>query len=152
MKTIETPAGTHTIIKQEGSYTLLAKYYQDGTFHEYVVCSDYNEEKGTWWHGHYFWHDLDGALEYFKMKTKPNYIRKERLEELATIALHALVEEGEYKYYDDDLALTESELEYFGIETEDNNNYEFMIGEMSYVFNEDESEIEMKFRDLGILL
>lgn len=122
MKTIETPAGTHTIIKQEGSYTLLAKYYQDGTFHEYVVCSDYNEEKGTWWHGHYFWHDLDGALEYFKMETDSNYISRARLEELATIGLNAMKEYDIYEWYESDLDLNEFEIEYFGIADEEGDD------------------------------
>lgn len=153
MKTIKTENGIHTIIKQEGRYTLLAKHYKDGTFHEYVVCSDYREN-GSWEHGSYFWHDLGGAIDDFRDKTDPNYISRKRLRELAKKSLHALVNEDVYAYYKNDLMLDENEIEYFGIEIEkkDNNYYESMVEEISYIFNEDEEKIDDIFRELGILL
>ena len=115
MKTIQTANGLQTIIKQEGNYTLLAKHYDNGEFHEYVVAFG-SKENGSWGHGHYFWHDLDGALDYFRSQTNPNYIGRRRLEEIATIALHGLVDEGVYENYEDDLQLEENEIDFFGIQ------------------------------------
>lgn len=116
MKTIQTEkGGLQTIIKQKGDYTLLAKHYDNGEFHEYVVAFGY-EENGSWWRGHYFWHDLDGALDYFRSQTESNYINRHRLKEIATIALHGLVDEGVYEDYQDDLSLEENEINFFEIE------------------------------------
>lgn len=115
MKTIQTEkGGLQTIIKQEENYTLLAKYYDNGEFHEYVVAYGYSEN-GTWLQGHYFWHDLDGALDYFRSQTNRNYIGRNRLEEIATIALHGLVDGDVYELFEDDLSLEENEIDFFGI-------------------------------------
>ena len=116
MKTIQTEkGGLQTIIMQKGDYTLLAKHYDNGEFHEFVVAFGYREN-GTWGHGHYFWTDLAGALDYFRSQTNPNYINRRRLEEIATIALHGLVDEGVYDDYKDDLYLEENEINFFEIE------------------------------------
>ncbi len=123
MKTIQTENGLQTIIMQKGDYTLLAKYYhKTGEFHEYVVACGYREN-GSWWHGSYFGNDIMDAIYNFKMKTEQNYIPRERLEELATIAIHALVDEDIYEYYESDLALEENEIEYFGIEINNNPSH-----------------------------
>ena len=117
MKTIQTENGKQTIIMQKGDYTLLATYYRaTGEFREYVVAWLYNQ-KGCWGQGHYFWHDLAGAIDYFKSQTEQNYISRRRLEEIATVALHGLVDEEVYDVYEDDLYLEPNEIEYFGIET-----------------------------------
>ena len=118
MKHVETENGIQTILKQKGEWTLLAKHYRDGSFHEYVVCNDYREN-GSWWHGNYFGDDLLGATECFEFKTNPKYIPRRRLEEIATIALDGLVDNDIYEDYKDDLDLESYEIEFFEIEKEE---------------------------------
>lgn len=121
MQLHQTPAGLQLVMQQAGEYTLLAKYKRDGSFHEYVVCCQYNPETGTWWHGHYFWHDLKGASEFLRIQTDSNYISKARLEEIATKALHALEENELLEDYKYDLDLDKTEMEFFGISEDEEN-------------------------------
>ena len=130
MKTIQTENGLQTIIMQEGDYTLLATYYKgSGEFREYVVAWLYHP-KGCWGQGHYFWHDLAGAIDYFKSQTDRNYIPRRRLEELATISIHALVDKEIYEDYKDDLYLEPNEIEYFGLEIEEDEDCDVYDGEL----------------------
>ena len=124
MKTIQTENGKQTIIMQKGDYTLLATYYRaTGEFHEYVAAWLY-KPNGSWGQGHYC-DSLESAINCFRKKTDPNYIPRERLEELATKALHGLVDENVYDIYESDLALESNEIEYFGIEIKKEDDYEF---------------------------
>lgn len=134
MKTIQTENGTHTIIDQKGCYTLLAKYKKDGSFSEYVVCKYYDEESGTWSNGHYFWNKLEAALEYIRIQTDPNYISRARLEEIATIGLHAMLDDDIYGIYESDLDLEPNELEFFGIKKEEIIDDDFLIEDEIYAY------------------
>ena len=52
------------IMMKQGDYTLIAKYKKNGTFHEYVICRYYDENKGVGSYGHYFLHNLAKAIEF----------------------------------------------------------------------------------------
>lgn len=143
MKFNNTPVGNHLIMQQGGDYTMIAKYNQDGSFHEYVVCCQYNAKTGTWWHGHYFWHDLKGASEFLRIQTDSNYIARNRAIEIATIALHALEENELLEDYKYDLDLDKIEMEFFGIsEDEEDEDYEKWYAEKmeEEIFPEDDED------------
>lgn len=123
MKFNQTPAGNHLIMQSYGDYTLIAKYRDNGTFHEYVVCNGYNAETGTWWHGHYFHHDLNGATEFLKCQDE-EYVSRLRLEEIATKVLHICKDDDGLMYeIDQEVDFRPSELEYFGLIEEDDDDY-----------------------------
>lgn len=129
MKTIQTENGLQTIIMQKGDYTLLATYYRKtGEFHEYVVAWLYRPN-GSWGQGHYCG-DLESAIDCFQRKTNPNYISRNRLEELATQALHGLVDEDVFDMYADDLQLEPNEIEFFGLEIDTNNDNDFEFADI----------------------
>lgn len=121
MQLHQTLAGLQLVMQQAGEYTLLAKYKRDGSFHEYVVCCQYNPETGTWWHGHYFWHDLAKASEYLKIQTDNNYVARNRAIEIATTTLHALKENELLEEYHYDLDLDTTETKFFGLCKEEEN-------------------------------
>lgn len=138
MKTFQTENGIQTIIKQKGEYTLLAKHYKDGSFHEYVVCLDYHEN-GSWWHGNYFGDDLLMAIDCFETRTNPNHISRRRLEEIATITLDGLVDNDIYEDYEGDLDLNSNEIVFFGVEKEEIVDDDWLIEDEIYA---DEMEYE----------
>ena len=60
-------------------------------------------------------------VEVFRYKTEDNYIPRWRLEELATQFKDGLIEDGEYEameYFNEVCEMTDEEKEFFGIETE----------------------------------
>lgn len=100
---------------------------------QYCVCWNYNpsgKENQQYDNGKYFcyWEDkgqkpycLANALEAFRYRTEENYITRSRLEELASIFKDGLIEDDEeyaMEYFTYDCEMTDYELEFFGIETE----------------------------------
>ena len=64
---------------------------------------------------------LQDMIELFRMRTETDYIPRCRLEELATQFKDGLIEDDEEQaliYFDEVCEMTESEKEFFGIETE----------------------------------
>ncbi len=108
-------------------YTLLDLGYQ------YVVVYKYDEnqpEGSQWASGTYFsyWNDelnkskmLLSAIDYLITKVDDNHISLPRFEEISTMALHGLIEDDKdsaMEFFENEIELTENEREYFGIETE----------------------------------
>lgn len=64
---------------------------------------------------------LAKAIDFFRVKVEEEYISRSRLEEIATDALYGLIEddkESATEFFDTEIELTDYEREYFGIETE----------------------------------
>lgn len=78
----------------------------------------------------YFRADIEGlqkAVDIFRYKTEENYIPRARLEELATLFKDGLIEDGEedaLEYFDETCEMSDIEKEYFGIESEDEEDEE----------------------------
>ena len=118
----------YTILLRNGRYALIEKE------NEYVVACGFDEtlpEGSQWTQGYYYTHwnasgvvkqrMLSAALEYFRILTETDYIPRCRLEELATQFKDGLIEDGEaeaMEYFDEVCEMTENEKEFFGIETE----------------------------------
>ena len=119
----------YEVILEKGEYALILR---GSRMEEYAVVSGLNKETGEWgWtccyynFGNYTQIDkaqaLFLALDYFRMRTETDYIPRCRLEELATQFKDGLIEDGEesaMEYFDEVCEMTESEKEFFGIETE----------------------------------
>ena len=118
----------YNIILRNGRYALLEMETQ------YVVACGFDEtqsEGSQWTQGYYYTHwntseivkqrMLSAALEYYRSLTENNYIPRCRLEELATQFKDGLIEDDEksaMEYFDEVCEMTESEKEFFGIESE----------------------------------
>ena len=118
----------YNIILRNGRYALLEMETQ------YVVACGFDEtqsEGSQWTQGYYYTHwntseivkqrMLSAALEYYRTITETDYIPRCRLEELATQFKDGLIEDDEEQaliYFDEVCEMTESEKEFFGIETE----------------------------------
>ena len=118
----------YNIILRNGRYALLEMKNQ------YVVACGFDEtqEEGSQWaQGYYYTHwnsseivkqrMLSAALEYYRSLTETDYIPRCRLEELATQFKDGLIEDDEesaMEYFNEVCEMTESEKEFFGIETE----------------------------------
>lgn len=111
------------IILRNGRYALLDKG------HEYVVACGFNEEIMEWAQGYYYthWNEsenkkmfcLQAAIDYFRRKIDEDYIPRNRLEELATKFKDGLIECDEdfaMEFFEDECDLSESEMEWFGLE------------------------------------
>ena len=118
----------YNIILRNGRYALLEMETQ------YVVACGFDEtqpEGSQWTQGYYYSHwstseivkqrMLSAALEYFRTLTETDYIPRCRLEELATQFKDGLIEDDEdsvMEYFDEVCEMTDEEKEFFGIETE----------------------------------
>ena len=118
----------YNIILRNGRYALL------GMETQYVVACGFDEtqsEGSQWTQGYYYTHwntseivkqrMLSAALEYYRSLTETDYITRCRLEELATQFKDGLIEddkESAMEYFDEVCEMTENEKEFFGIETE----------------------------------
>ena len=118
----------YTVLLRNGRYALLEMKNQ------YVVACGFDEtqaEGSQWDYGAYYSHwnrsvedkqkALYNALDFFRLKTETDYIPRFRLEELATQFKDGLIEDDEesaMEYFDSVCEMTESEKEFFGIETE----------------------------------
>lgn len=116
MRTITSEEGkTQLIMQKQGDFTLIAKYKKNGTFHEFVVCRSYDENKGVWSSGHYFGHNLAKAIEFLETYAQEYSVTKDRMCEIATHSLHLLKENELLEDLQDDVKLNSSELEFFGL-------------------------------------
>ena len=118
----------YNIILRNGRYALLEMDTQ------YVVACGFDEtlpEGSQWSQGYYYSHwntseivkqrMLSAALECYRNLTEADYITRCRLEELATQFKDGLIEDDEEQaliYFNEVCEMTESEKEFFGIETE----------------------------------
>lgn len=119
----------YNIILRNGRYALLEMETQ------YVVACGFDEtqpENQQWTQGCYYTHwntseavvkqrMLSAALDCYRILTENNYIPRCRLEELATQFKDGLIEDDEEQaliYFDEVCEMSESEKEFFGIETE----------------------------------
>ena len=119
----------YEIILENGEYALILR---GSRMEEYAVVNGLNKETGEWdWTCCYYnfgdYTQIDKAqalflaLDYFRMRTETDYITRCRLEELATQFKDGLIEDDEestMEYFDEVCEMTESEKEFFGIETE----------------------------------
>ena len=119
----------YEVILEKGEYALILR---GSRMEEYAVVNGLNKEAGEWaWtccyynFGNYTQIDkaqaLFLALDYFRMRTETDYIPRCRLEELATQFKDGLIEddkESAMEYFDEICEMSESEKEFFGIETE----------------------------------
>ena len=118
----------YTILLRNGRYALLEMETQ------YVVACGFDEtqsEGSQWSQGYYYTHwntseivkqrMLSAALECYRTLTETDYIPRCRLEELATQFKDGLLENDEesaMEYFDSECEMSENEKEFFGIETE----------------------------------
>ena len=73
------------------------------------------------------------------MENKPN-ISWDRLSEIATQALHGLIEDdydSAMEYFRDTLDLTDEEREYFGVPTESEEEHEFTCSDCPYHYTDE---------------
>ena len=119
----------YEVICEKGDYALILR---GSRMEEYAVVNGLNKERGDWgWTCCYYnfseFAPIDKAealflaLDYFRMRTETDYIPRCRLEELATKFKDGLIEddkESAIEYFDEVCEMTESEKEFFGIETE----------------------------------
>lgn len=112
------------VILTKGQYTLLENNK------EYIVAYDYNEDTQSWAHGAYFSHwgenerkikCLADALDYIRYKTDELFITKARMTEIATIAIHAIVEETDFETFIEDAEMEVEEAVHFGVFEEYND-------------------------------
>lgn len=104
---------------------------------QYCVCRNYNPEEKEdqqYYNGSYFcyWGDkelkiylLATALEVFRCKAEKDYISRYRLEELASSFVQGLIEDDEesaMEYFTEECEMEDYEMEFFGIETESEEN------------------------------
>lgn len=107
------------VILTKGQYTLLENDK------EYIVAYKYDEVTESWAHGHYFTHwgvdedikikCLANALDSIRYLTDENFITKARMSELATIAIHAIVEETDFETFIEDTEMEIKEAIHFGV-------------------------------------
>ena len=122
----------YEVILEKGEYALINRGEK---MREYAVVNGLDKEKGEWaWTCCYYCYYCGGvkapctetealflALDYLRMRTETDYIPRCRLEELATQFKDGLIEDDEesaMEYFDEVCEMTESEKEFFGIETE----------------------------------
>ena len=127
----------YNIILRNGRYALLEMETQ------YVVACGFDEtqlEGSQWSQGYYYTHwntsetvvkqrMLSAALEYYRALTETNYITRCRLEELATQFKDGLIEDDEefaMEYFDEVCEMENHEKEFFGIETESEEDDEYI--------------------------
>ncbi len=117
------------ILAQKGSWSLVRRGTDEE--HDYIAVRNIGMTKdGTYGWGEHsgYWcpskdpaeqvKSLASALEYFRIRTDPNYIPRSRLEELATKFKDGLVEDDSYEaweYFTEECEMEDYELEYFGI-------------------------------------
>ena len=122
----------YELIMESGEYALILR---GNKMQEYAVVNGLNKETGEWcWTCCYYCFYYEGVqapctqaealalcVDYFRMRTETDYIPRYRLEELATQFKDGLIEDDEEQaiiYFDEVCEMTENEKEFFGIETE----------------------------------
>ena len=119
----------YEVILEKEEYALILR---GSRMEEYAVVNGLNKETEEWgWTCCYYnfgnYSQIDKAqalflaLDYFRMRTEENYIPRCRLEELATQFKDGLIEDDKEQaliYFDEVCEMSDSEKEFFGIETE----------------------------------
>ena len=119
----------YEVLFEKGNYALIKR---GANMTQYAVVNGLDKERGDWAYtvdytdfGKYSKiteiEALQEMIEVFRYKTDENYIPRWRLEELATQFKDGLIEDDEesaMEYFDEVCEMTESEKEFFGIETE----------------------------------
>ena len=123
----------YEVIMERGNYALILR---GENLKEYAVVSGLNKECGDWDFtcvNYPFLYNgapvsersqaeaLAGAVNSFRIRTEPDYISRDRLEELATLFKDGMIEDDEVEatdYFDTVCDMTESEKKFFGIEME----------------------------------
>lgn len=95
--------------------SVLAILRDDNSFHEFVVCHDYDKSKpfGEQWNNGCYTSSLLQASELFRALN--GYQTFSRMEEIATTALHVLEDYELLEDADEDIVLDKDEFEYFGL-------------------------------------
>lgn len=108
---------------------------------QYCVCKNYNpkaKEDQQYDNGSYFCYFEDkkrkpyflaNALDAFRYRTEENYITRSRLEELASKFADGLMQddkEAAMEYFTEECEMEDYELEFFGIETENEDDEEYI--------------------------
>ena len=119
----------YEVIFEKENYALILR---GSKMNEYAVVYGLNKGNQDWAYTCYYcpfgriWYTdktaaLSSTLDYFRMKTETNYIPRCRLEELATQFKDRLIEDDEesaMEYFNEVCEMSDSEKEFFGIETE----------------------------------
>ena len=119
----------YEVLFEKGNYALIRR---GSEMTQYAVVNGLDKERGDWaWTVSYTdfgkyssvteIEALQEMIEVFRYKTEENYIPRYRLEELATQFKDGLIEDDEesaMEYFDEVCEMSESEKEFFGIETE----------------------------------
>ena len=119
----------YEVLFEKGNYALIRR---GSEMTQYAVVNGLDKERGDWaWTVSYTdfgkyssvteIEALQEMIEVFRYKTEENYIPRWRLEELATQFKDGLIEDDEesaMEYFDEMCEMTENEKEFFGIETE----------------------------------
>lgn len=120
----------YAVCLEKENYALIAR---GENLDEYAVVYGLNKETGAWAHTVGYWNfgkysrlsetaALFRALELFEAKTNDDYISINRVVELATLFKDKLLEDDEesaLEYFKEDCYMSEKELRFFGIESED---------------------------------
>ena len=119
----------YTLIEEKGQYALILR---GESMTQYAVVSGLDKKAGSWdWTCCYYdFGEFSGltraealfkALDYYLMRTNEKHISWARMSEIATLLKDGLIEDGEdeaYRYMADVIELSDTEVEYFGLDME----------------------------------
>ena len=119
----------YELILEKGKYALIKR---GNSMTEYAVVYGLNKENGNWCNTVSYcgfgglWHTdeaiaLQRMLEVFLIRTKENYIHRNRLIEIATMEKDMLMELDEdetMEFFESELQLEDYEREFFGVDDE----------------------------------
>ena len=123
----------YTLIDENGPHALILR---GESMTQYAVVSGLDKETGSWdWTCCYYdfgaFSELTKAealfrvLDYYLMRTNEKHISWARMSEIATVLKDGLIEDGEdeaYRYMADVIELSDTEVEYFGLDMEKYRN------------------------------
>lgn len=123
------PEMKYTLIDENGQYALILR---GESMAQYAVVSGLDKETGSWdWTCCYYdfgkfseltrAEALFKALDYYLMRTDEKYVSWSRMSEIATVLKDGLIVDGEeeaYRYMADVAELSDTEVEYFGLDME----------------------------------
>ena len=105
-----------------GDYILVAEFPKvdyvliyRSTTDDWIAAYHYDSETKSWAQGHYF-EKIEDAMRW--IQNKIDVVPFLRLEEIASKAIDGLIEDDPYEaavYFENELELTEDEIEYFGV-------------------------------------
>jgi len=119
----------YALIEEKGQYALILR---GESMTQYAVVGGLDKETGSWdWTCCYYdfgklseltkAEALFKALDYYRMRTDEQYISWARMSEIAAVLKDGLIEDGEeeaYRYMADVAELSNTEVEYFGLDME----------------------------------